>query len=237
MTRDLRKLSIAGYGITCCTADELAALLVERIDAKSRTSVFFANIHFIASCQHIRNEFDTADTLILNDGIGPDLAARLLLGERFPENMNGTDLIPWFLNQVRLKTFLLGGTPESAGRAANFLPNITGWIDGYEGLKSPDLIRRIQSHYPDALLVGLGNPIQEEWILKHRSELDIPLVFAVGGLFDYLSGAKARAPKAMRRARLEWLYRWAKEPRRMTMRNTIGPAKFAWECWVNRKAD
>jgi len=38
--------------------------------------------------------------------------------------------------------------------------------------------------------------------------MQVRVVWAVGGLFDTLSGAKKRAPGAwMRRARLEWLFR------------------------------
>ena len=37
------------------------------------------------------------DFLILADGIGVDIAAKLLYGEAFPANLNGTDFIPAFL--------------------------------------------------------------------------------------------------------------------------------------------
>ncbi len=38
--------------------------------------------------------------LVLNDGIGVDLASHLFHGEPFPANMNGTDFVPAFLNRA-----------------------------------------------------------------------------------------------------------------------------------------
>jgi exopolysaccharide biosynthesis WecB/TagA/CpsF family protein len=53
------------------------------------------------------------------------------------------------------------------------------------------------------------------------------LIWTAGGLFDFVSGAKPRAPRWLRRLRLEWLYRLGLEPRRMWRRNTIPPLWLA----------
>jgi N-acetylglucosaminyldiphosphoundecaprenol N-acetyl-beta-D-mannosaminyltransferase len=57
------------------------------------------------------------------------------------------------------------------------------------------------------LLVGLGDPLQQEWIDRHRDRLTVPAVLTCGGLFDWTSGSRRRAPKWMIRAGLEWLWR------------------------------
>ena len=68
---------------------------------------------------------------LFNDGIGIDIASRLLYGKAFPENLNGTDLTPRILHRLQLTTpvFLLGGKPGVAELAAEALrkkyPNIT----------------------------------------------------------------------------------------------------------------
>jgi N-acetylglucosaminyldiphosphoundecaprenol N-acetyl-beta-D-mannosaminyltransferase len=64
------------------------------------------------------------------------------------------------------------------------------------------------------LLVAYGAPRQELWIARNRRRLSVRLAMAVGGTFDFLSGQKSRAPRWMRSAGLEWLYRLSKEPRR-----------------------
>jgi len=65
------------------------------------------------------------------------------------------------------------------------------------------------------LFVALGFPRQELWIRRHAAELSGIVCMGVGGSFDVLAGRLARAPKAMRRAGLEWLYRLVREPRRL----------------------
>jgi len=54
----------------------------------------------------------------------------------------------------------------------------------------------------------------------------VPLIFAVGALFDFVSGFTPRAPRLMRKLRLEWAYRLMREPRRLVGRYTVGTARF-----------
>jgi len=89
------------------------------------------------------------------------------------------------------------------------------------------VVRRINRSGAQLLLVGRGAPLQDEFILRWYLELDVRVVWAVGGLFDFLSGTKPRAPDALRRLHLEWLYRLAREPRRMWFRNLPVPLWFA----------
>ncbi len=42
-----------------------------------------------------------------------------------------------------------------------------------------------------------------------------------GGLFNFLSGTRARAPAWMQRASLEWAFRVAQEPRRLFWRYAV----------------
>lgn len=66
------------------------------------------------------------------------------------------------------------------------------------------------------LFVGLGTPRQERWMADHRG---LPMVMiGVGAAFDFLSGRKRQAPRALQGLGLEWLYRLAHEPRRLWRR-------------------
>lgn len=67
------------------------------------------------------------------------------------------------------------------------------------------------------VFVGLGCPKQERWVMEHRGRIPAVL-FAVGAAFDFFAGTKAQAPRWMMRSGLEWLFRLASEPRRLTMR-------------------
>ena len=66
--------------------------------------------------------------------------------------------------------------------------------------------------------VGIGSPRQERWIAEHAGKVGAPVLIGVGAAFDFLSGRKPQAPRWMQRAGLEWLFRLATEPRRLSRR-------------------
>jgi len=73
----------------------------------------------------------------------------------------------------------------------------------------------INSAQPDIVWVGLSTPKQERWMAAHRGRIIAPVMIGVGAAFDFLSGTKPQAPRWMRRSGLEWLFRFATEPRRL----------------------
>ncbi|MCW2285943.1 exopolysaccharide biosynthesis WecB/TagA/CpsF family protein [Rhodoblastus acidophilus] len=175
--------------------------------------------------------------LVLNDGIGIELMARLTSGRGFPANLNGTDFIPHFLQSQRrpLRIFLLGAKPDVVEKAAKTFAaqfprhRIVGYRDGYFDTHDEQaVVAEIAALRPDVLLVAMGNPWQELFMDRHAKDLNCRLVFGVGALFDYVSQATPRAPVWLRRARLEWAFRLAHEPRRLLRRYTIDILVFAW---------
>ena len=74
------------------------------------------------------------------------------------------------------------------------------------------IIDEINSLEPDILLVGMGSPIQEQWIACNAPRLRVKASFAIGGFFDFLSGEKRRAPEWVRRIGAEWLFRFTQDP-------------------------
>lgn len=172
--------------------------------------------------------------ILINDGIGMDIASLLLYGRRFPENLNGTDFTPFFLDTTRhqLRIFLLGSREDVARRAAERLRErwprhiVVGCESGYFAAhEEAALVERIRAASPDLVLVGMGNPRQEEWIADHLG--DVPCTaFAVGALFDFLTDEVPRASGWMRAMRCEWIFRLALEPRRLWRRYLLGNPAF-----------
>jgi N-acetylglucosaminyldiphosphoundecaprenol N-acetyl-beta-D-mannosaminyltransferase len=76
-------------------------------------------------------------------------------------------------------------------------------------------VRKINDAKPDLLLVGMGHPIQEQWIDAHAAALDVPLIIAVGGLFGYWGNGLRRASPLFRRLGLEWLAIMLQQPRKI----------------------
>lgn len=81
-----------------------------------------------------------------------------------------------------------------------------------------ELIRVINTAAPDIVWVGLSTPKQERWMAQHVDRLNAPVLIGVGAAFDIHAGTVAQAPRWMQRSGLEWLYRLAREPRRLWRR-------------------
>lgn len=213
-----------------------AALQLERLlERKSRRIIAFGNANLLNCARRDKNVREALrQFLVLNDGVGTDIASRVLYGAKFPENLNGTDFVPYLLSQLprSLRIFLLGAKPGIAERAASMLERrfprhrVVGTRDGFGDIDAPELIEAIRSSNADVLLVGLGNPRQELWLARHFAVTDCTLGIAVGALFDFMAGDVSRAPVWVRSARLEWLYRFCLEPRRLASRYLLGNPRF-----------
>lgn len=173
--------------------------------------------------------------LVLNDGIGVDLCSRLFNGRPFEENLNGTDFTPALLEASRrdLRIFLFGAKPGVADEAAAKLRErfprhqIVGVRHGYFAPEEAGaVVAEINAAKADLVLVALGNPTQELFVAEHATALEAPVVIMVGALFDFIAGRAVRAPKIVRAIRAEWLFRLAREPRRLGRRYTIDVVRF-----------
>ena len=81
----------------------------------------------------------------------------------------------------------------------------------------------INAFAPHILLVGMGMPRQEAWIVRNHSALGPCAIFSVGAAFDYEAGAQRAAPRWMGKVGLEWLFRLAADPGRLFTRYCIEP--------------
>jgi N-acetylglucosaminyldiphosphoundecaprenol N-acetyl-beta-D-mannosaminyltransferase len=159
--------------------------------------------------------------LCLADGIGVVWAMRRE-GCLVRERVTGSDLVPalaCLCARRGWRPFLLGARPgvgAEAGRRlelANPGLSIAGTHPGSPRPEDDDeSLRRIEAARPDLLLVAYGHPEQELWIARNRHRLGMPVAIGVGGSLDFVAGRVRRAPRWMREAHLEWLWRLAVEP-------------------------
>ena len=214
------------------SASAIAALL-----APGRRRVAFVNAHcgnVLARDDDYAEALATADA-VLPDGIGIELAARMA-GRQFAANLNGTDLTPALLAEAAargMSVFLFGAAPgvaqDAADRLMQDIPGlvVAGTRDGYEGAADPAAaVAAINASGADILLVAMGVPRQDIWLARQFPALEPRICLGVGALFDFLAERVRRAPPALRRAKLEWAWRLAMEPRRMARRYLIGNFTF-----------
>ena len=174
------------------------------------------------------------DALVLNDGVGMDIASRLRYRRAFPENLNGTDFIPQLIgaHPARLRLFLVGAAPGVAVRAASSLersfPHVTvvgiqhGFFDPQE---EAVLAQRIAASDADLVIACMGNPRQEIWAARWARDLQRPIVCG-GAFLDFTAGQVRRAPAWLRQLRFEWVYRLLNEPTRLSQRYLHGNIDF-----------
>ncbi|MET0356726.1 MAG: WecB/TagA/CpsF family glycosyltransferase [Cellvibrio sp.] len=238
LTSESPSVALGGFPVQSLTSDVLGKKLEHAIDGNYQLSLFFANTNFVVKCQDIRQSIIQSNCVITNDGVGLDIASLLLHRKKFPENLCGTDFVPQFLISIKDKArvYLLGAKPGIAERAAQNMRehlniNVVGTRDGYAQMQDIDkVIADINTSKANIVIVAMGNPLQEKWILDHQHKIDANVFMGVGALIDFLAGDKPRAPAIVRKLRLEWFYRLCLEPARLLRRYTLDIGIFLALC-------
>ncbi|MBT9382265.1 WecB/TagA/CpsF family glycosyltransferase [Pseudooceanicola sp. CBS1P-1] len=229
----LPTLTVMGLPLVDASAEDT----IRAILAPGRRTIAFLNAHcanVMARDTAYGDALQRAD-MVLPDGIGVELAARMN-GHQLTANLNGTDLVPALLARAQeqgLSVFLFGGTPGTAETAAQRLQadipglKIAGTRDGYGGAQDEmAALSAINASGADILLVAMGVPRQDLWLAQNAHLLSPRIQLGVGALLDFLAGNVRRAPLAVRKAKAEWAWRLAMEPRRMARRYLIGNFTF-----------
>lgn len=146
------------------------------------------------------------------------------------------DILPSLLDmaaQEKWKIYYIGGKPGVADRAAAILseryPGLQmhrehGYFDFSPGSQEvAELIQRVNQAQPDILLVGMGMPRQEKFLLRHGESLNATVLLTCGAALDYVAGEIPMAPRWLSAIGLEWLFRLLAEPRRMWQRYLVEP--------------
>jgi N-acetylglucosaminyldiphosphoundecaprenol N-acetyl-beta-D-mannosaminyltransferase len=91
-------------------------------------------------------------------------------------------------------------------------------LESLHELDHAEIKQRIGAARPDMLFVSFGGLNQEKWIARHYRALGVPVTVGVGATTDLFEGGMRRAPRWIRRAGLEWVFRFLQEPRRLFKR-------------------
>lgn len=175
--------------------------------------------------------------LVRADGMSIVWGAKVL-GHPIPERLCTTDFIKPVARlcvQKGYSLYLLGGTDQVVKQAAAALQKgfpglkMCGTHNGYFNREGgAEVVRDINGKSPSIVLVGMGRPRQEQWVIENRDALRVPVCMTCGGLFKFLAGAEKRAPAWMRQAGLEWVYRLVRDPGRMSKRYLLGNSTLVY---------
>lgn len=230
---------VLGIPVSTLGQEELFRQVVALCRGSERSLVTYANVHTVNLSRRsaAQAEVYRRARLVYCDGKGVCLGARLL-GVPEPEHLPTASFIYAFCETCQregIRVFLLGGRPGVAQAAAERLRaacpgfQVAGSHHGYFRWDSPqerEVLAHIRRARPHVLLVGFGSPLQERWALRTWDALEVPVVWLVGAVMDFVAGRSPRAPYWMQRMTLEWLYRFAHEPRRLFTRYAVGNTVF-----------
>jgi N-acetylglucosaminyldiphosphoundecaprenol N-acetyl-beta-D-mannosaminyltransferase len=236
-------IDVFGLRITPLTERELIDLLAHEIAAGRRSVIAHQNLHGAYLYFH-----DTAfralhaRAYVHIDGMPIVWLARLA---GFPltraHRLTYLDLMGPVLAAAAghgWTMFYLGAEPEvlrlGLPRLRQAHPGLV--IDGHHGFfdqrpRSPEceaVVARINAVRPNILVIGMGMPRQEHWLLANLDCLAVNCVLLSGAYLDYIAGRQARPPRRLGPLGLEWLHRLASDPRRLWRRYLIEPWVLAW---------
>ena len=167
--------------------------------------------------------------LVLADGIGVSKAVRWLSGESIErQSFDNTSLfrpVLSHLNENKNSIAILGGKPGVAEKAAakmksNF-PRVRclGSRDGF--LDFGELLNWILALQPDVVLVGMGAPIQEKFLLRLKQSGYRGLAITCGGFLDQYIEGETYYPAIVDKFNIRFAYRLYREPKRLAKRYLI----------------
>lgn len=176
---------------------------------------------------------------LLPDGVGITMALKQYKGLELPK-IAGEDFhfeILGQLNQVNGKLFYLGSSAKVLSliedRIHKEYPNIQvkthspSYCTVFSDEENQEMVNLINDFAPDALMVGMTAPKQEKWVNQNLDQFTSPmLIGSIGAVFDFFAGTIKRAPRWAIQLRLEWLYRFLQEPKRMWKRNFVSTPKY-----------
>jgi N-acetylglucosaminyldiphosphoundecaprenol N-acetyl-beta-D-mannosaminyltransferase len=213
------------------TADLMIDLVFPRRQIARPLYLTSANGEVLARCstEPMTDRLFRSADLINADGQPLVTVSRLKSPIPLPERVATTDLFHVVARKAEAAglTFYMFGAEEdqNATAVANVrkaYPNlrIVGRCHGYlrgDALRAK--VDEINELAPDYLWVALGVPYEQAFVTEFTSRLpNVGVIKTSGGLFNFLSGSRPRAPQWMQDVGLEWAWRIWLEPRRLFWR-------------------
>lgn len=233
--------NILGVNVSAMTVGDLHGLIRDAILDNKKALLLNVNAHALNLAYEnpwLRDFFNQSEA-VFPDGTGALVAARLQ-GVPFRARVTYADWM-WDLAGLcvdnEFSLYLLGSRPGVADQASQALIEanpglrILGTHHGYFD-HSPDsqanleVVAEINRLQPDILIVALGMPLQERWLMENWDRLRVHVGLTGGGVFDYVSGRLRRPPRFLADHGLEWLGRLAIEPGRLWRRYLLGIPLF-----------
>ncbi len=182
--------------------------------------------------------YETAD-LITTDGT-PLMWIAESLGCPIREKVTGSDLLPAVCRRAAEEgrsLFFFATSEELIEKAEEKLKEslpelkLAGGYAPPMGFEKDEkeverAVSAINAADADILVIGLGSPKSEKFIARNRARLKTRIALPIGAAIGFVAGDMKRAPLWMRKAGLEWFFRFLQEPGRLFRRYFIEDMKI-----------
>ncbi|MBF0431219.1 MAG: WecB/TagA/CpsF family glycosyltransferase [Fibrobacteria bacterium] len=220
----------------------LLKIITESIESDKKTIIGNHNLHslYLNQSNKLLQKFNSKCDYIHIDGMSMVFIANLLgIPVHRPNRITYVDLIDPLIQLIHkrdYKVFYLGSKPGVAKKAFHKINQEIGQVrsdyhHGYFDI-SPNskenisVLEQIKLFSPDILLVGMGMPRQESWIIENFNKIQAKVIMNSGACFDYVSGEVRTPPRWMGRLGLEWVFRLKEDPNRLWSRYIIEPIQL-----------
>jgi N-acetylglucosaminyldiphosphoundecaprenol N-acetyl-beta-D-mannosaminyltransferase len=234
-TAGVTRISLGGLRLAVLDIEQTANFMIDMVFPHRRVGrplyLTSANGEVLARCstEPMTDRLFRAADLINADGQPLVTVSRLKSSTPLPERVATTDLFDVVARKAaaaRLTFYMFGADEaENAAAVANTRKahpdlRIVGHCHGYlrgDALRAK--VDEINALAPDYLWVALGVPYEQAFVEEFTPLLsNVGVIKTSGGLFNFLSGSRPRAPRWMRAVGLEWVWRTWLEPRRLFWR-------------------
>jgi N-acetylglucosaminyldiphosphoundecaprenol N-acetyl-beta-D-mannosaminyltransferase len=235
----VKPLCLLGVEVHALNLQSLNSLVSRAIAAKHHWIIANHNMHSVYLYHHdskMRKYFAEAKYIHI-DGMYLVYLGRLLgLPLRAEHRTGYVDWLYPLMNRAThqgWRIFYLGSKPGIAARSAQVLrekfPELQiatahGYFDSRSASwDNQQVISTINEFRPHILMVGMGMPRQEHWILDNHTKISANIILSAGALMDYVAGEIPTPPRWTGYLGVEWLFRLLSEPKRLWHRYLIEP--------------
>jgi N-acetylglucosaminyldiphosphoundecaprenol N-acetyl-beta-D-mannosaminyltransferase len=228
---------VCGVPIAAVTAADAAEVIAGRAATGGAFQVHLCNAYTLSL---VRKDENLATALLeadLNLADGTPVA-RLGRKHGVDAPVRGPGLVPAVAEagvKYKLRHYFYGGAEGVADQVTAELRSRVPQLQ-VAGCETPPfhviteeelcaVAARVQQSKASVVWVGIGTPHQDYLVRRLAPLIDCAVV-PVGAAFDFLAGRVNEAPRFLHGTGMEWLYRFAKEPRRLWRRYVLGNPRF-----------
>lgn len=235
------EIPVSGVRVTPMDAEELHRWISATRQERRKAAVLAHNLHSLYTWEvnaTFRAFYEKAD-VVLTDGFpvlklakwrsGRDLSAKR-------HRLGTLDWLPGLMERTPVRRVaVVGATAAGNARTVDMLRRdapagrVEGWPgEGWNPVLEDHIVLELQEFQPDFVIVGLGMPLQEEFLSRRWEELPTAIYAAVGGGIDEYAGIQKPPPRWLGPLCLEWAYRVVTQPRRLGHRYLVEPWILAY---------